>query len=163
MDADELLKRVTIVSPCEANWAAMNGDDRVRSCSACGKEVYNFEALTAQDAASLVVSRDGNVCGRILRRSDGTIATATASSRRRGPFSLTIGSLMATIAAIAAYLGLLRLLPPPSTRSFGGLSITPPQAASQCDPNDDSGSFDPAPPADQPLPPYWITPNGRMP
>src|SRR4051794_22432077 len=76
MDADELLRQVTIPSPCPARWGSMPGDDRVRSCPACRKEVRNFEALAAEEVASLITARGNDLCGRLVRGGDGRILTA---------------------------------------------------------------------------------------
>jgi hypothetical protein len=117
MDAHELLKRVTIPSPCPAKWESMPGGDRVRSCSACGKQVYNFEALTSDEAASLIATRGEDLCGRFTRAADGAIITSQSASSRRptmgGP-RFHIRSLMALIAGIAAALGLAKVLSPTS-------------------------------------------------
>jgi hypothetical protein len=108
MDANELLRQVTIPSPCSARWEEMEGDDRARVCSACGKEVYNFEALTAAEAAALVGSRgEGGVCGQIRRAGDGSIVTRDGAGRR---FRMSLRGVMAGIAGIAAALGLARFL-----------------------------------------------------
>src|SRR5690348_11198318 len=45
-----LLDRIQIASPCEASWDAMNGDDRVRFCGLCEKNVYNLSAMTRDEA-----------------------------------------------------------------------------------------------------------------
>src|SRR4051812_47184360 len=37
-----LLDRITIASPCTASWDDMAGDDRVRFCASCQKDVYNL-------------------------------------------------------------------------------------------------------------------------
>ena len=67
MDADELLKQVTIPSSCPAKWESMTGDDRIRSCASCGKDVHDFAALTPDEIAALLTRRGGDLCGRIAR------------------------------------------------------------------------------------------------
>ena len=41
-----LLEDVRVASPCNASWDAMKGDDRVRFCGECQKNVYNLSAMT---------------------------------------------------------------------------------------------------------------------
>jgi hypothetical protein len=76
MNSQEFLEGVRIASPCPASWTEMAGDERVRFCKICSKHVYNLSAMTAQDAASLVVATEGRMCARFYRRADGTILTA---------------------------------------------------------------------------------------
>jgi len=70
-----MLENIRIASPCSANWGQMRGDDRVRHCSACKRNVYNFSAMTEQEIRNLLAQREGRVCGRFYQRRDGTILT----------------------------------------------------------------------------------------
>ncbi len=71
-----LLSNIRIASPCPADWNTMVGDDRVRHCSECNLNVYNFSAMTEAEAMELLKNRDGQrLCGRFYRRADGTILT----------------------------------------------------------------------------------------
>ena len=71
-----LLENLRIATPCQADWDEMRGDDRVRFCGRCDKNVYNLSALTRGEAESLVREREGNLCVRLYQRSDGTVLTA---------------------------------------------------------------------------------------
>jgi hypothetical protein len=53
----------------------MTGDDVVRHCRQCDKNVYNLSALSADAAANLFREREGKICVRFYRRSDGTMLT----------------------------------------------------------------------------------------
>jgi hypothetical protein len=44
-----VLDNIRIASPCAADWNAMTGDERVRHCGACKKDVFNLSALTLAD------------------------------------------------------------------------------------------------------------------
>jgi hypothetical protein len=70
-----LLDDVRISSPCSASWEAMDGTDRVRRCDQCGLDVYNLSALTREAAEELLRTREGRLCVRLFRRSDGTVLT----------------------------------------------------------------------------------------
>ncbi|APR87839.1 hypothetical protein A7982_13188 [Minicystis rosea] len=71
-----LLENVRIASPCTASWDAMTGDDRVRFCGQCQKNVYNLSAMPRDEAERLLAERDGAMCVRLYRRTDGTVLTA---------------------------------------------------------------------------------------
>ena len=63
-NALELLSQIRIASPCHADWDEMTGDDHVRFCGHCEKNVYNLSALTSEQAFSLIRKRrDG--CARV--------------------------------------------------------------------------------------------------
>lgn len=72
----ELLNKMEVASPCTASWDEMRGDDCVRFCDHCSKNVYNLSALAANGAVELIREREGDICGRFFRRADGTVLTA---------------------------------------------------------------------------------------
>lgn len=74
-EAEELLKRVTVASPCPASWRRMTGDERVRFCAECGLNVYNLSEMSAEAAADFVRRREGRLCIRYFRRADGSMLT----------------------------------------------------------------------------------------
>ncbi len=65
-----------IASPCPASWDEMTGDDRSRLCSQCDKHVYNIISMTKVEVEDLVKQTEGDFCGRLFRRKDGTVLTA---------------------------------------------------------------------------------------
>lgn len=70
------LNDISIATPCSADWAAMDGDDRKRFCGACQKNVYNITAMTESAAIDFLAEEVGNnsiPCIRFYRRADGTI------------------------------------------------------------------------------------------
>jgi hypothetical protein len=71
-----LLENLRIASPCSADWDQMSGDERVRFCGKCEKNVYNLSAMTRADAEALVREKEGRMCVRLYQRSDGTVLTA---------------------------------------------------------------------------------------
>jgi hypothetical protein len=70
------LDQVRIASPCRADWDAMQGDDRVRFCAECGKNVYNLSAMTRLEAEALVTEKEGRMCARFYQRADGSALTS---------------------------------------------------------------------------------------
>ena len=72
-----MLASVQVASPCSAEWSDMVGDDRVRFCGSCAKNVYNLSAMLAEDAERLLVERAGkDLCVRFFQRADGTMMTS---------------------------------------------------------------------------------------
>jgi len=53
----------------------MAGDERVRHCSLCSLNVYNFAEMTAGEVRELLMRTEGRVCARLYRRADGTVLT----------------------------------------------------------------------------------------
>jgi hypothetical protein len=74
------LEDIRVASPCSADWTAMPGDDRVRTCGDCKKRVYNLTAMTGAEAEALIASNE-NPCVRLYRRRDGTVVTADCAPR----------------------------------------------------------------------------------
>jgi len=112
------LDDVRVASPCSATWEDMIGDDRVRFCQLCTKNVYNLSALSREAAEALLRAgqeREGargeGICVRLYRRADGTVLTADCpdgarrKKRRLTLFGAVGGGLMAAGAAAADLLG----------------------------------------------------------
>jgi hypothetical protein len=68
-----VLPDIKVATPCMADWNAMTGDERVRACGSCNKNVYNLSTLTREEAESLIVEKEGRLCVRYYQRKDGTI------------------------------------------------------------------------------------------
>jgi hypothetical protein len=71
-----LLDSLRIASPCNASWDDMIGDDRVRFCGQCAKNVYNLSAMSRDDAEALIQAKEANFCARMFKRADGTVMTS---------------------------------------------------------------------------------------
>lgn len=69
------LDGIQVASPCTASWDAMAGDDRVRFCGLCAKNVYDLSGMRRGEAEALVFGTEGKVCVRFFRRQDGTVLT----------------------------------------------------------------------------------------
>ena len=77
------LEKIRIATPCPARWEEMAGDDRVRFCGTCRKNVYNLSALPRAEAEALVAGHEGRMCALLYRRTDGTVLTADCPVGRR--------------------------------------------------------------------------------
>ena len=72
---NETLSSLRIAAPCPASWDGMDGDSRVRHCTLCSLNVYNFAEMTGEEVRELLVKSEGRVCARLYRRADGTVIT----------------------------------------------------------------------------------------
>lgn len=72
---ESLLENIRIATPCQASWEKMRGDECVRFCDLCSKNVYNLSGMSRGEAESLLSDREGRVCVRFYRRKDGTVLT----------------------------------------------------------------------------------------
>ncbi|MBK9205246.1 MAG: hypothetical protein IPL73_23035 [Candidatus Obscuribacter sp.] len=69
------LDNVMIAAPCNIGWDNMVGDDRVRLCAGCDKNVYNTSRMTKAEIKELLAVEGKAPCLRIYRRADGTMLT----------------------------------------------------------------------------------------
>jgi len=77
-----VLDNIRVASPCTADWNQMTGDDRVRHCGQCEKNVYNLSGMMRDEAEALLRERNGNLCVRYYQRQDGTILLADCTVGR---------------------------------------------------------------------------------
>jgi hypothetical protein len=111
----DAVDRIELKTPCAVPWSTMRGDERMRHCDRCGKNVYNLAALTRPEALRLVANKEGGRCVRIFRRRDGTVVTADCWSRLRAARKQGIVPWLAALVIVgwaelnAARFGLLRL------------------------------------------------------
>jgi hypothetical protein len=83
----------------------MIGDERVRFCGPCQKNVYNLSAMASEEAESLLAQREGSICIRLYRREDGTVLTADCPvgvRRRRVSRAVVAAAGTGALAAMAA-------------------------------------------------------------
>ena len=96
---DRILDDVGVAAPCDADWNAMKGDERVRHCPACRQNVYNLSAISRREAVDLIAEREGRVCIRMLRRADGTLVPRDCRellrrARQRGLFAYAVALVL---------------------------------------------------------------------
>lgn len=71
----KLLERVVVAAPCPMTWDMMDGDDKVRHCGGCARNVYNLSAMNDKEAESFLQINGSSQCLTFYRRADGTIMT----------------------------------------------------------------------------------------
>jgi hypothetical protein len=84
---------------CKERWEDMVGDDRVRACAGCDRQVFNLSAMTREEAEALLASRGLTPCVRFYRRPDGTVMTTDCPTSRPRSRSLAGVAAGATLAA----------------------------------------------------------------
>ena len=100
------LKEIRVATPCTVSWESMSGDERVRHCSLCSLNVYNFQEMTRDEIRTLLIRTEGRVCGRMYRRADGTLLTRDCPSgfqvvRQR--MSRVAAAVTAALFSVAAF------------------------------------------------------------
>jgi hypothetical protein len=121
-----LLDTLQIAAPCKADWDEMIGDEQVRYCGQCEKNVYNLSAMPRAEAEALLVEREGTVCVRLYKRQDGTVLTADCPvgvrrrRRRRLAVATLGGGLMAAAASIVPRSAVMG--EPPLIRTMGAVA-----------------------------------------
>ena len=149
-----VLPNLRVATPCSADWAAMTGDDRVRACADCNKNVYNISEMTRDEAEALIVAKEGRLCVRYFQRKDGTIllkdcVVGVAQKRKRRVIAAGAAALLAGGAG-AAY----KLTRPEAAPRVPMVDVT---AESTLDHSEVSYESEPAMPE-----PDWHETKGRM-
>lgn len=78
--SDDKLFAISLAYECPYKWSKMNGDDRVRFCKSCQKNVYNISKMSRNEAVKLISTKEGDLCVRFYERRDGTVVTQECSS-----------------------------------------------------------------------------------
>ncbi|MFO0628519.1 MAG: hypothetical protein U0325_23300 [Polyangiales bacterium] len=116
-----LLDDIRVASPCHERWDEMTGDAQARQCARCDKNVYNLSAMTREAAEALIRGKEGKLCVRYFRRTDGTILTADCpvGVRRKRMKLVAAAGAMTALAAGAATMFARMGAPPPYTHAMG--------------------------------------------
>lgn len=102
-----ILNRVRVASPCNARWEDMTGDERVRFCGQCQKNVFNLSALSRTEAERLVREKEGKFCGRFHQRRDGRMLTADCSVGRQRQRTRLLKLTLALLALVGTLTSVL--------------------------------------------------------
>jgi hypothetical protein len=97
MKRERLIASLRIATPCPVAWSSMRGDDFVRFCDRCQKNVYNVATLGPAETISLIKRKEGPACLLLTRRADGTVVTGDCWSqlrraRKRGLVALALAA-----------------------------------------------------------------------
>ena len=91
-----------IASPCKAPWENMDGDDRVRFCRECDRNVYDLSAMSEREARRLIAEREGRLCVRFYQRRDGRVLTSDCPVGAKRSFLAAGARSALTVAALAS-------------------------------------------------------------
>jgi hypothetical protein len=122
-----VLEDIRIAAPCGADWSAMVGDERVRFCGSCQKNVYDLSKLSRAEAERLVAAHDGPApCVRLYKRRDGTVITndCPVGRKRRRLRRIVAAGVGGAVLAAGAMMLRWRMA---CSRSFQGSVGTAPQ------------------------------------
>jgi hypothetical protein len=79
-----LVDAITIDTPCRARWEDMQGDDVVRRCHRCQRDVHDLSRMTREEIEALFARAAETPCVRLRRRRDGRVVTADCPIERPG-------------------------------------------------------------------------------
>lgn len=106
------IDNLQIVSPCAVAWDEMVGDDKIRYCGYCEKDVFNLTMMTRPEIETLLASQMSGrkICGQMRRRPDGKLVTADCvtvkeqlAGRGRGHLSAFLAMLLSFFGASSAF------------------------------------------------------------
>jgi ankyrin repeat protein len=98
MQKKSFVDSVRVADPCTESWEQMTGNDRVRFCSHCAKDVNNISEMTRNEVARLVRRSGGRLCIR-YRTDPKTQSPIFALARH----SVAAGVLGASLLTAGAY------------------------------------------------------------
>lgn len=64
MSPKHLLDQIEIVSPCSADWDSMKGNDQIRFCEHCNRNVNDLTQITHKQIKRLIAHSNGRFCVR---------------------------------------------------------------------------------------------------
>ncbi|HEX7665791.1 MAG TPA: hypothetical protein VF407_14795, partial [Polyangiaceae bacterium] len=104
-----LLAKLRVATPCSADWDQMPGDENVRYCGSCKKNVYNLSALTSREAEALLREKEGDLCATYFERADGTILTSDCPTAVRAKWAKRAGAAAVLVGgAVAGVMTVIR-------------------------------------------------------
>lgn len=105
MSKKRFIDSVSVASPCGENWDAMKGNEQIRFCSHCAKDVTNISEMSAAEARRFVLRSKGSICIRVIKDTRGRTISVERPLYQisRAPVFAT-GLMMATLAMPTAVL-----------------------------------------------------------
>jgi Carboxypeptidase regulatory-like domain len=99
-----LLNRIDVKSPCNESWDEMVGNNEVRFCSHCAKDVHDLSAMKRADAEKLVQKSSGKLCVRYVKSSTGKLITTQpkfTQIKRRATIAASVLATSLTFTTLA--------------------------------------------------------------
>jgi hypothetical protein len=104
MKRKTFLDLVRIPTPCEKLWDEMLGDEKIRHCIYCDKDVHNLSEISSKEAEKLIFKSKGRVCVRMTRDESGKIVTSDQKYyqiKRKTKFAASVLSVTLALTSIA--------------------------------------------------------------
>lgn len=108
--AESPLSQMRLAAPCQQSWDTMSGNEHVRFCATCYKNVYKFSHLDRAQAVQLVTANEGRACVAYYRRADGSVMAEECPvglRRVQRPFGYARAGLVALLLPILSFVSLL--------------------------------------------------------
>lgn len=119
------LDRVRVAAPCRADWDSMLGDERVRFCQQCERNVYNLSDMSKREAEALVSRAEGRLCVRFYRRADGSVLTDNCPVGLRALKRRVSRVVNAAVSAALGFFAGLGVTPAPRHTIMGAVASDP--------------------------------------
>lgn len=100
-----------MATPCSFTWSESGGKDRVRACSHCRTQVYDFTGMELDEAEALIFKQESIKKAKLFKRADGKFMTKNCpvqATRKRILFLLCIFGVLVMLSAVAV----LSMMPP---------------------------------------------------
>lgn len=123
------LEQLSIPNPCANNWEQMVGNDQIRFCTQCNGQVFDLSKMTRKQAEALVTEKQGNLCAKITRHSDGTIQTIDNITNKVSYIQPIAKAASATIFTLMSFSALANAQTSPKTNI--PIIVSVPQAQKQ--------------------------------
>ena len=100
MKKSGFIDSIRVTEPCTQDWNKMTGNDQVRFCDHCAKNVNNISEMTRKSARKLVLASEGNLCVRYVKHpATGGPIFASQLVKIAARSGITAGIIGASIAA----------------------------------------------------------------
>lgn len=99
--------KLKVASPCSASWDEMTGDDAMRHCGSCDKDVFQISNMSTEQVETFLLARRGlGTCVRFYQRADGTLLTSDCSVGKKAKRKKRLVTVASAAALGASALGL---------------------------------------------------------
>jgi hypothetical protein len=96
------LDSIDVKSPCSESWEEMTGNDEVRFCSHCAKDVHNLSEMTRAKAEKVIKESNGKLCVRYVKTPNGKLVTAPPKFTQITRRATIAAGVLATSLALSA-------------------------------------------------------------
>lgn len=100
----DIVNTIEVISPCLVPWETMHGDERVRSCDRCQRQVFDLTEMSTAEAAAILEVAKHRPCVRFYRKRDGRIMIADGSAGLRGAIWRRLRRHIAWAASLFSFL-----------------------------------------------------------